>query len=204
MSEIKIDGVDVSECGFYYKDDCHCELNRDNRIYTMKCKSADCYYKQLKRLEQENKELKEKVEQLENKLQLRTASDKESDEYWDEIFSEKDYPFNKENAYKELSDYYFVLNQLPSIYMEITGGRLSKTTYFASSVIEAYNDSIQEYWDKIDDFETAINQYKTALEEIREMAKYDCIHECSNNKENCTIGSCLEKRIQRKVDEVLK
>ncbi len=45
---------------------------------------------------------------------------------------------------------------------------------------------------------------KEALEEIREMAIYDCVYECSNNSEKCTIGSCLEKRIERKINEVLK
>lgn len=45
---------------------------------------------------------------------------------------------------------------------------------------------------------------KEALEEIREMAKYDCIRECSNDSEYCTVISCLETRIQRKISEVLK
>ena len=48
-----------------------------------------------------------------------------------------------------------------------------------------------------------IDRIKKTLKEIRKMAIYDCIHECSNNSENCTIGSCLEKRIQRKINKVL-
>lgn len=95
-------------------------------------------------LKAENEQLKQTISKLEDKLQLRMANDKESDEFWDKIFSAEDYPFNKENVYKELRDYYFVLEQLPKIYMEITGGKLSKTTYFAESVIKAYNDALSE------------------------------------------------------------
>ena len=124
------------------------------------------------KLEQENKELKDKITVLEDKLQLRMASDKESDAFWDEIFSAEDYPFNKENAYKELKDYYFVLEQIPKIYMEITGGTLSKTTYFASSVIQAYNDALERYYDKIDDLEYNNNAYRSALEEIKTVLKF--------------------------------
>ena len=54
------------------------------------------------------------------------------------------------------------------------------------------------------DVEKVSEKYRKALEEIREMAIYDCQRECSNNSENCTIGSCLEQRIQRKINEVLQ
>ena len=260
--EIIIDGVNVAGCEYYIQDyqranniegryeHCKdvCELNGDNYFY---CKmNNNCYYKQLKRLEQENKklsklirgtkdyaevcsvckdevtiypnisgrtdytqnevecrtlariiirknnleqenkELKEKNATLEDKLQLRMASDKESDAFWDEIFSEKDYPFNKENAYKELSDYYFVLEQLPKIYMEITGGTLSKTTYFASSVVEAYNDSLDRYYEKIDNVEYDNNASRSALEEIKAMI-------------NHPDHRGLLNRIEDKINEVL-
>ena len=61
-NKVIIDGVDVSECGFL---DNHCktklllceECNSD--FAAMECKDYhDCYYKQLKRLEFENKLLK--------------------------------------------------------------------------------------------------------------------------------------------------
>lgn len=154
-------------------------------------------------LEQENKELKEKNAALEDKLQLRMASDKESDAFWDEIFSEKDYPFNKENAYKELKDYYFVLEQLPKIYMEITGGTLSKTTYFASSVVEAYNDALDRYYDKIDDLEYDNNAYRSALEEINITVK-QLLQGVSSNCINNTPYLTALSLIENKINEVLK
>jgi len=159
----------------------------------------------IKRLEQENKELKDKITALEDKLQLRMASDKESDEFWDEIFSAENYPFNKENAYKELKDYYFVLEQIPKIYLEITGGTLSKTTYFASSVIQAYNDALERYYDKIDDLEYNNNAYRSALEEIKNVLKEICKEECDYTKPKfCGDCDCRYGQILNKINEVLQ
>jgi len=65
---------------------------------------------------------------------------------------------------------------------------------------KAYSNLNAKYNDNCD----YTSRIEYALEDIREMAKYDCVRECSNNNENCTIESCLEKRIQRKIDEVLE
>jgi hypothetical protein len=52
---IIINGVDVAGCKLYDYGICDSEMAED-----LNCeKNPDCYYKQLKRLEQENKELKE-------------------------------------------------------------------------------------------------------------------------------------------------
>lgn len=94
-----------------------------------------------------NKQLQEENAKLKQELEMRKANEQESDEFWDGVF-DKDYPFNKENAYKELADYYFFLQQIPKIYYEITGGTLSKTNYFASSVILAYRDNCERCQEK--------------------------------------------------------
>lgn len=68
MEEKIIDGVNVSECKYYvtYTKDC---IN-DNKSYN-KCESyKDCYYKQIKRLEQENEELKNILKDIDKKLEL--------------------------------------------------------------------------------------------------------------------------------------
>lgn len=53
--EIYIDGVNVAKCEYYYR--CDCKIDDDTDINLCKWHD-DCYYKQLKRLEQENEELK--------------------------------------------------------------------------------------------------------------------------------------------------
>lgn len=58
--QITIDGVDVCECDCYYDGKCLCEYNEINRriIRYYSCKKfPNCYYKQLKRKEQECEEL---------------------------------------------------------------------------------------------------------------------------------------------------
>lgn len=63
--EIIIDGVNVSECGFFhpkYKDtDCHIALAfSDQYEGCMKCEcKPNCYFKQLKRAEQKLEKIKE-------------------------------------------------------------------------------------------------------------------------------------------------
>lgn len=58
-----IDGIDVSGCEFYNKDDKTCrEANGkyDTDICDFdKCKNSDCYYKQLARKEQEYEDLRQ-------------------------------------------------------------------------------------------------------------------------------------------------
>lgn len=62
MSEIIIDGVDVSGCRYYHYKGCPARGT--------KCdfESSECYYKQLKRLQAENEELKERLEQAEEDI----------------------------------------------------------------------------------------------------------------------------------------
>ena len=59
--EIITDGVDVAGCKHYKTETCLADyLFTDMAFSEAKCVlSPNCYYKQLKRLEQENKELKE-------------------------------------------------------------------------------------------------------------------------------------------------
>lgn len=107
----------------------------------------DCYYRQLKRLEQENAKLKGSNESLIRQFSARKL--------------------------------------------------ISGTEALFDITTAEFNYQIQRLKEEN-------KKLKEALEEIRGMAIYDCERECSNNSENCTIGSCLEKRIQRKINEVLK
>ena len=69
-NEILIDGVNVAGCEFFLQDEKYsCDLSFINQEELCKCNDVqDCYYKQLKRLEQENKELKEKITSLEREI----------------------------------------------------------------------------------------------------------------------------------------
>lgn len=61
--QIIIDGVDVSGCEHY--EDLNCFAYRDSCGYPLDCKdNSNCYYKQLKRKEQECEELKRDLTDL--------------------------------------------------------------------------------------------------------------------------------------------
>ena len=78
--EIIIDGVDVSGCKYCLKmTKYRCTIQRD--IYKWLCEeNPNCYYKQLKRKEQECEELKEKIKKntqtSTNKIQKETRKSK--------------------------------------------------------------------------------------------------------------------------------
>lgn len=78
--EIIIDGVDVSGCKYCLKmTKYRCTIQRD--IYKWLCEeNPNCYYKQLKRKEQECEELKEKIKKntqtSTNKIQEETRKSK--------------------------------------------------------------------------------------------------------------------------------
>lgn len=126
-----------------------------------------------------NKQLQEENAKLKQELEMRKANEQESDEFWDGVF-DKDYPFNKENVYKELADYYFFLQQIPKIYYEITGGTLSKTNYFASSVILAYRDNCERCQEKqeqeIKNFEKQLQEENAKLKQENEELKQKLLY----------------------------
>ena len=142
-----------------------------------------------------NKQLQEENAKLKQELEMRKANEQESDEFWDGVF-DKDYPFNKENAYKELADYYFFLQQIPKIYYEITGGTLSKTNYFASSVILAYRDNCERCQEKqeqeIKNFEKQLQEENAKLKQENEELKQKLLYAKNIARDilshNCNIG----------------
>lgn len=101
---------------------------------------------------------------------------KESNEFWESVFSE-DYPFNKENAYKELSDFYFILEQVPKVYCAVTGDRLSKPMYPAKIVIEAYEEDLNKICN-----DRLKEEMQYILEDIEECENKDEIMELIKNR----------------------
>lgn len=72
--KVIIDGVDVSECGFFHPEYgdkyCHIALAFSEEYSDcMECKdNPDCYFKQLQRLKAENEELKEELKRQEEDI----------------------------------------------------------------------------------------------------------------------------------------
>jgi hypothetical protein len=64
--------------------------------------------------------------------------------HWKKNCTNLDGSINLDQIKRELSDYAFMLDQVPSVYSEVTGGTLSKTNYYSGGVIAAYENHVNE------------------------------------------------------------
>lgn len=74
----------------------------------------------------------------------RLRFEKEAGEFWRGVFDEITDKTEREKIEAELTDYYFVMQQVPEVYMHITGGLLSKPNYYASTVKTAADNFIDK------------------------------------------------------------
>lgn len=105
--------------------------------------------------------------------------EKEFQEFWKDIVCNEDGTLNPIAVKNELRDFSFMLEQVPKVYSEVTGGRLSYPTYEAETVLTLFRDEFAnktwtlEYlpddWDNITaDCETN-EDYKKAIFEYLEI-----------------------------------
>jgi hypothetical protein len=80
-------------------------------------------------------------------------------EFWAPIVM-KDGVLDVEQVKKELTDWYYVMGQVPKVYCAVTGDLLSKVMYDADTVITAFEDYLTR---QIDD---AVQERMKSLREI--------------------------------------
>ncbi len=61
-------------------------------------------------------------------------------DFWKEIICDNNGNIDIEQVKKELCDYYKILQEVPKVYCEITGGLLSKPLYDAETVLQVFRD----------------------------------------------------------------
>ncbi len=66
------------------------------------------------------------------------------EEFWKDIIEDENGNLNKDQVKRELADFYFIMNEVPKVYMEVTGGMISKPNTFAFEVIGEAENRIQE------------------------------------------------------------
>lgn len=99
------------------------------------------------------------------------------EEFWAPLVCDKTGRLVRDRVINELTDYRFMLQQVPKVYMEVTGGELSKPNYEAKTVIAVANDfqnrvweetldDEKEAWEAERDEETA--ELKQEIERLRE------------------------------------
>lgn len=77
---------------------------------------------------------------------------KEWEDFWKDIIIKENGKINTDQIKKELYDYSILLKEVPKVYMDITGGRISKPHCESNAVINETN----EYYRKL---------YMTMIEE---------------------------------------
>ena len=169
-NEIYIDGVNVAGCKDY--DDGIC-CNDD--VLTLSCEKTNCMYKQLKRLEQENKSLYEEKNCL-HKIIDRLL---ENAGYSKDIASAEDF----EDVYEDMQRKINEFAELEQENKELKNRVKSRENELANMAEQA---------------NMRINTYRSALEEIRDKAGKILIEE---NKDNYwdlykILSDILEKTLE--------
>lgn len=67
--------------------------------------------------------------------------------FWKDLV-EKNGKLNKDQIMRELSDYYFLLEEVPKVYDAISGGRLSYPNYFSDVMIGQFEERCQESYEQ--------------------------------------------------------
>jgi hypothetical protein len=62
-----------------------------------------------------------------------------SDDFWKNIIY-KNGKLDEAQVLKELSDFYYIMQQVPKVYEAVTNGRLSKLMYSADTVISQFEE----------------------------------------------------------------
>lgn len=97
-------------------------------------------------------------------------------EFWKDIICDADGNIDVEQIKKELCDFYKMIQEVPKVYCEVTGGMLSKCLYDAETVLDYFRerfankacsvDYLEDDWDLItaecetnEDYKKAIFEY---------------------------------------------
>lgn len=212
--EIIIDGTDVSECEWLNtcSNKIRCViLQNDICCSDNTCRGwKNCYYKQLKRLEQERDELKRACDKC--KLFDIEKTNRDLLERIDKLEQENRWQRNEEKylkdccikAGKELEKHSFKWDGKEK---NLVVQALQLNQLYEK--LEQENKELKDLDKKIcEDWEKEIKVYWNALEEIREIANQSC-NNCKYNKDDitCSIGDCGEGKlriIQNKINEVIE
>lgn len=78
--------------------------------------------------------------------------------FWKEICTNPDGSLNVDQIKKELSDFSFMIGEVPKVYCEITGHKISKPMYSAATVLSAHKDHLEDIAEstKKDDIEDGL------------------------------------------------
>ena len=120
---------------------------------------------------------------------------KDWEDFWKEIVTDEDGNVDLDQIQKELSDYSYMLEEVPKVYCAITNNTLSKPFYKAETVITMAQDiQTEEYkdWFKDEVEEIVINI--TAVLSAADSSDYrSCLYETLAKLTNKNVDDLTEK-----------
>ena len=75
---------------------------------------------------------------------------------------------DEKKVMNELADFYFIMKEVPKVYLEITGGLLSKLKYPAETVLSEFHEKFLDKEITKDDVEMMVEESKT-LDELKDI-----------------------------------
>ena len=192
--QIMIDGVDVSGCKHYKNRTCIADYClTDMPFGEAKCElNSNCYYKQLKRKEQECKKLKEYFETAKEASNCNLKALGEMTEWADKLDEENDQLKAERDELKKQAC-----------------GLRPELKYIIDKTCSKYNINSKYYHEKIVEIINNLDKLKQTLTEIKEIAEKFCSESCPYKDDDCDI--CVEdclldeivNPILQKISEVL-
>ncbi|PFR93501.1 hypothetical protein [Priestia megaterium] len=89
-------------------------------------------------------------------------------EKWKHIVENEDGSLNRNQVMRELSDYSFLLSQIPSVYEEVSGHSISKPMTYGFEVIRKFRENFISFDLALDDLTAMCEDGKVSLEDIKE------------------------------------
>lgn len=126
----------------------------------------------------------------------------ESNDFWKHIILTENGKLDVEQVKKELEDYYFMMEQVPKVYMHITDDQMSKPNYYAHAVIAVADDCQTK--DTEEAIRDAVKDYESAAESSRKLTKKnsDILHPNGDGPEQpslCDIVAYVRSDISKAV-----
>lgn len=90
-------------------------------------------------------------------------------DYWKDII-EPNGKVDLDQVKKELADFYLLIREVPKVYTEITGGKLSYPNYDSNTVIQQYEIHMEYMFEQYyaDDYKDEIKSLTEYVEELEE------------------------------------
>jgi len=97
---------------------------------------------------------------------MKDKSREQSDNFWYDLIHTNG-KLDEEKVLDELSDYYNLLDEVPEVYLEVSGGMISKPNTRAFEVINEFHRQFESKGITRDDVRDIVNSCKT-LEDLQE------------------------------------